>query len=353
MVHPTTSIIITLTVLVKALCLTSSFSLTSRQTSAFATRNTFSRSAANILFPSSPLKPPNLRHVFVRNLALLLTAKLEASLLSVTPTTLHVQGQQPQIQCIQDFADIGAEMTGMTDMEGTVTTNILSLPVSYKELNNSGTFSVATIKSKSLLPNWNDVKKLGAPPFIEGDDTSHVKPTAVNITVKLSELIAVKQPIVTNTKLQTATTDETLMTMADTTTNTISKVPVVTKGNELMEIHPLISEFATQSLTVTPAAQPTSPQMSSDIANPPATKNDASSLDLNQQFRSTKLEQQIPPTNREARILEARIQPKTPEVEAALKQKYLAITSVEERAFTILFDLGMIDITGEEDEEEE
>ena len=46
--------------------------------------------------------------------------------------------------------------------------------------------------------------------------------------------------------------------------------------------------------------------------------------------------------------MEASKQPKSPEVEASLKEKYASIKSLEERVFTILLDLGMIEITGDE-----
>ena len=43
------------------------------------------------------------------------------------------------------------------------------------------------------------------------------------------------------------------------------------------------------------------------------------------------------------RFVDARAQPKSPDVEAALASKYAAIQSLEERAFQILLDLGMIE----------
>ena len=352
MLHATTFVIVTLMALATVLRLTSSFSLTSRHTTtAFAIRNTSQHSAATILFPSHPLKAPNLRHVFVRNLALVLTAKLEASLLSAVPATVHVQEQQPPIQCIQDNPDIGAEITGRTNVEGTATATPLLLLASFEDPDNNSSLSIATFKSNSLSSTWNYLERLGAPHFSK-DDLSQVESADVSTMVKVVQSNSVKDTAVIKTELESANTDKPLTTTTDTT-GTFSRDSVLTNATELDEIHHSISDIATHSLMVAPATKPVKPQMSPDIAPPAATETVATPLHENPHFRSTKPEQVVLPTDREARVLEARIQPKAPEVEAALKQKYAAITSIEERAFTILFDLGMIDITGEEEEEEE
>jgi len=52
--------------------------------------------------------------------------------------------------------------------------------------------------------------------------------------------------------------------------------------------------------------------------------------------------------DRKAAIVEARQQPKTPEVEKALAEKYAALEAGE-RAFAILIDLGIVDISPDPD----
>ena len=49
-------------------------------------------------------------------------------------------------------------------------------------------------------------------------------------------------------------------------------------------------------------------------------------------------------------IVKARQQPKSTEEECILQQKYASIVDLEERAFNILVDLGMVDLNPDPDD---
>ena len=279
--------------------------------SAYSTNPTFSRNRRTLLhaaschlFPSTPKNiSSHVRPIFVRNLALVLSATL---------------GVSKQSHSYRD-SDIGAEITGLNDMETTfLTSDLMSSLSSFEEPDVRLRGDVAEEDEGEQF--WsNKEERLMLPAEHEAVAViHHVDPPPDDPFAK---------------ELYWSNKEERLMLPSE------HEAVAVIHHVDPPPDDPFAKELYwsnKEERLMLPVEHETRIYHFEDEVEDPLEKERLDRLILCRE------------NERKARIMEASKQPKSPEVEASLKEKYASIKSLEERVFTILLDLGMIEITGDE-----